>query len=87
MEVPFHPRYIVMVFGSAIGTIIMDPIKSQFTFKSPQVNIVMIYQHSLSKGVMSVNHFHEQTMNETNNKLRGFGTTCAGNYELINPQP
>ena len=47
----------------------------------------MIYQHSLSKGVMSVNHFHEQTMNETNTKPWGFITPYAGNYQLLNPQP
>ena len=50
------------------------------------MNIVMMYQHSLSKGVMSVNYFHEQTMNETNNKLWGFRTHSAGNFQLLNPQ-
>ena len=50
------------------------------------MNIVMMYQHSLSKGVMSVNHFHEQTMNETNTKPWGFITHSEDIFQLLNPQ-
>ena len=47
----------------------------------------MMYHHSLSKGVMSVNLFNEWTMNETNTKPWGFITPYAGNYQPLNPQP